>query len=70
MVEEDSDTEEFQFSSFQYYMMKSKQVPGQAWKEFHIDHRKLHSIDNIDISVSFEKLEIHHTPSVFIYMSN
>jgi len=30
MVEEDSDTEEFQFSSFQYCMMRSKQVPDQA----------------------------------------
>jgi hypothetical protein len=62
-----SNTEEFQFSSFQYCMMRSKQVPGQARKGFHIDHRKLHSIHNIDISVSFVKLEIHHT--LFIYMS-
>ena len=30
MVEEDSNTEEFQFSLFQYYMMRNKQVPGQA----------------------------------------
>ena len=30
MVGEDSNTEVFQFSLFQYYMMKSKQVPGQA----------------------------------------
>jgi hypothetical protein len=30
MVEEDSNTEEFQFSLFQYCMMRSKQVPGQA----------------------------------------
>jgi len=30
MVEEDSNTKEFPFSLFQYYMMRSKQVPGQA----------------------------------------